>query len=141
MKELYLHSRLTWRDGFLLCRAAAYLVVFAAVLRLAGLRTCLRLSGSAGDSSRGLRECDPGFPDRAGLALDRARKLLGVGSCLSRSLALRRVLASAGIAAAVRIGTRRDGGNLAAHAWVELAGRPLGTDAGVPGYRSFPARL
>lgn len=46
--------------------------------------------------------------------------------CLPRSIALRRMLAGHGVAARVRIGVRREAGVLAAHAWVEVAGRAIG---------------
>lgn len=47
-------------------------------------------------------------------------------SCLPRSLALWRMLERRGIPARMRIGVRRAEGALAAHAWVEVGGRPVG---------------
>lgn len=46
-------------------------------------------------------------------------------SCLRRSLVLQGLLARRGIAAELRIGVRRDGERLQAHAWVEVAGVPI----------------
>ena len=45
--------------------------------------------------------------------------------CLPRSLVLQTLLAREGIPAELRIGVRRQGGGLEAHAWVEHDGRPL----------------
>ena len=67
--------------------------------------------------------------DRAS-AVDRlvtsaARGVPRVG-CLPRSLLTSTLLAREGIETVVRIGVRRDGGILKAHAWVEHLGLPLG---------------
>ncbi len=50
-------------------------------------------------------------------------------TCLPRALALQRMLAKRGILSALRIGVRKDlggGSGIAAHAWVEVAGRAVG---------------
>ncbi len=50
-------------------------------------------------------------------------------TCLPRSLALQRMLARRGIASELRIGVRKESngaGGIAAHAWVEVDGVPLG---------------
>src|ERR1043166_1115859 len=46
-------------------------------------------------------------------------------NCLSHSLTLWALLRREGVATEVRVGTRRRGGRLEAHAWVEWEGRPL----------------
>jgi hypothetical protein len=46
--------------------------------------------------------------------------------CLPQALCLRRLLGRHGIAAELKIGVARQDGELAAHAWVEREGRPLG---------------
>lgn len=51
--------------------------------------------------------------------------------CLSRALLLRRMLSARGIPALLRIGVRRDGGRLHAHAWVVCGGEALDPDAAV----------
>ena len=51
--------------------------------------------------------------------------------CLPRALALQRLLRRRGIPASLRIGVSRDGGRFAAHAWIEVAGTPLGEPAAV----------
>lgn len=47
-------------------------------------------------------------------------------TCLRRSLVLRELLARRGVAADLRFGVHRDREDLAAHAWLEVDGRPLG---------------
>lgn len=69
-------------------------------------------------------------PSRERRLVDRARwwerRLRRVGTCLSRSLALWRLLAAEGVPCALRIGTRRSAqGAFEAHAWVEHEGQPL----------------
>ena len=49
--------------------------------------------------------------------------------CLSRSVALARVLARRGVATSIRVGVRTIDGRLDAHAWVELDGRVINDDA------------
>ena len=50
--------------------------------------------------------------------------------CLVRSMALQRLLERDGIEGGrLVVGVRRRSGEFAAHAWVELQGRPLGEDA------------
>jgi hypothetical protein len=50
-------------------------------------------------------------------------------ACLVRALALHRLLLRDGITGArIRLGVRRDGSALAAHAWVEVGGAVLGDD-------------
>jgi hypothetical protein len=47
-------------------------------------------------------------------------------NCLERSLVLHRWLRREGLPSVLRIGVRTDDGKLIAHAWVEVAGTPLG---------------
>lgn len=51
--------------------------------------------------------------------------------CLPKALCLRWLLGRHGIAAELRIGVARQGGELSAHAWVERNGRPVGEAPGV----------
>ena len=63
-------------------------------------------------------------------AVDRAARAgLFRPACLVRALALHRLLLRDGIPGArIRLGVRRDGSGLAAHAWVEVNGAVLGDD-------------
>lgn len=143
MKDHWLRFyRLPRQEKNLLFRAAGYLAGYVLALRLLGLKRTLALSEGA-RCRRPESGIEPAaaFPDRAQAALARARKLLGIGTCLSGSLALRHLLASAGLDAAVRIGTRRRGQGLEAHAWVEYADRRGGAEPFTGGYKRFPARF
>jgi hypothetical protein len=51
--------------------------------------------------------------------------------CLPQALCLRRLLGRHGIAAELKIGVARTDGALAAHAWVERDGRPVGESLSV----------
>ncbi len=55
-----------------------------------------------------------------------ARHHLYSMSCLRRALVLLCLLRREGIAAELQIGVRKEHGGLAAHAWAEHAGRPIG---------------
>lgn len=59
-------------------------------------------------------------------------------SCLEQSLAILWLLRREGIAAELRIGVRKEAGQLLAHAWVECLGFPLNETADNVGrYRQF----
>lgn len=68
------------------------------------------------------------------IAADRLASLVRVAarcqpwkvSCLERSLVLQATLSGDGPRPELRIGVRRDGRALQAHAWVEIEGRPVG---------------
>jgi Transglutaminase-like superfamily len=60
------------------------------------------------------------------------------GNCLLQSLALWQMLRRRGIASELRIGARKIGDALEAHAWVELGGHALNdSEEVVQGFRSF----
>lgn len=79
-----------------------------------------------------LGRCDAGAArDIAHLVAVAARYGPVSGSCLSRALTLCRLLQRRGIAAELRIGVRRDAGDFAAHAWVEVCGEVVNDRADV----------
>jgi hypothetical protein len=65
-----------------------------------------------------------------------SRHGLLAGTCLSRSLTVMQLLSHRRIAARLRVGVNVDAGMLDAHAWVEVAGTPLGQ--GEIKYETFP---
>jgi hypothetical protein len=71
-------------------------------------------------------------------AVDRAARYQPGGArCLARAVTVRSLLVDEGIAAVVRFGVRRGSdGQLEAHAWVEVAGEPVG-EAGAAGLAAF----
>jgi len=99
------------------------------------LRELLRARGEREGSElqRALAERPPardgaadGDPLRVTRSVRRAGRLFpGGGNCLVQSLALDRMLRRRGHPAEVRIGVKREGGGLAAHAWVEYEGVAL----------------
>jgi len=64
--------------------------------------------------------------DEYAQAIRRASNGLGIGTCLSISLALRELLLRNGIESEFRIGVARIGDEFSAHAWLEYEGRPIG---------------
>jgi hypothetical protein len=63
-------------------------------------------------------------PDDAARAVTQAARLVSRTRCLAWSLALHGLLAQAGMASELRIGVAADGdAGVAAHAWLECAGR------------------
>jgi hypothetical protein len=83
--------------------------------------------------AEGLTPAD-GSALRLGRAVQRTLAVIPADTrCLSQSLVLLGLLARRRIAATLVIGVEDAGGAFGAHAWVEIAGRPLlppGTDAG-----------
>ena len=104
-----------------------------AALRLLSIDLRLRLRGFAAVSaSFERRPVRPGGHDEGAIDLwvrtvdVAARHHLYAMRCVPRALALRSLLAEAGIETELRIGVRKEGGELAAHAWIEHRGVPVG---------------
>lgn len=105
-----------------------------AALRLLAIDLRLRFRGFAAVSAsverRAAKSKGGGDEDSIGVwvrAVDvAARHHLYAMPCVPRALALRSLLAEQGIATELRIGVRKEGGELAAHAWIEHRGEPLG---------------
>ncbi len=97
-------------------------------LRFAPRRTVAEALAEAASPMR--RRAAAASSSQLALAVSRAaaHHLLPM-TCLPRSLALQRMLRSRGVAAELRIGVRKEpvaGGGIAAHAWIEVDGVPLG---------------
>jgi hypothetical protein len=112
-------------DRSLLLRAWAALLLVDLGLRTLGyarLRRCLERGWPPTRKPSSDPETVARTVDRA------ARHHLYPMRCLQRSLALEHLLRRSGHAAGIRFGVRRAGadGELSAHAWVEVDGRPLG---------------
>lgn len=70
----------------------------------------------------------------------RASRRVPRASCLTQALAGRLLLASHGRNASLRIGVRSGAlGNLLAHAWLEIGGRPVLGDIGLDRFVRLPA--
>jgi len=119
-------AALSGSDWRVLAGAWSLLLAAGLGLRLLPLRRVQRLLGAAGGRP-------PAAGDELG-AVSRLARLVGVAArnhllplhCLERALVLQVLLRRRGIATELRIGVRREGGALDAHAWLERAGVPLG---------------
>lgn len=119
------------REWRVLAEAWAFLLLVGVALRCLPLaqvqRLCARLAG--------LPRRRPAPGARLGRLVHlielAARNHLCRIRCLERALALQALLERRGVASELRIGVRREGARLAAHAWLEHAGVPLGEPAGV----------
>lgn len=113
-----------------LARAWAYLLVANLALRFLPVSRAGALLGRLGGRPR---------KRPTGVPADRLARLVAIAgrhhllpmTCLPRSLALQALLRRQGIEAELRIGVRREAGELRAHAWVEQAGAPVGEPADV----------
>ena len=123
--------RNNWRK-FLGLSPAERRLFLAAALLLPAVALALRLVGLRRSQAALARLAPRGRPAAPGRAADAARMVLAASrhapcraDCLRRSLVLWWLLRRAGLDAELRIGVRKQDGQLEAHAWVELGGRPL----------------
>ncbi len=113
-------------DRRLLARAFVWLAAIDIALRVAGFRRIVRRQQRAALSE------DSASPEALGRA-QRYAHWLEVASrrhvvrarCLHRSLVLHRWLCRDGLPHELRIGVRKEGGVLHAHAWVEIGGHAV----------------
>jgi Transglutaminase-like superfamily len=111
-------------------RAALFLPVISLSLKVRGFRaTQQSLQNLCVPSNTGKYLGEDANRERVKLAVRMvnaaARHGWGQPSCLEKSLALWWLLQQQGTAASVRIGARKAGGKLEAHAWVEREGVAL----------------
>jgi len=120
--------------------AAMMLVATRVGLRLLGFRAWRKFLGSFGDRLATERVCEASFGRALAIARMQSsaeRHLFFRPSCLEHSLVLHWMLRREGIAAAMRIGGRKQSGQFEAHAWIEVNGIPLGS-AGTDGAEFVP---
>lgn len=125
---------LTAGDRVRLLALAVLLPLVDLSLRGIGLRCTQRLLGLDDEGVDA-----PVAPDAAAdaqrlaqLAAIAGRRGLYANTCLRQALAVQWWLRRRGLPAQLRIGARRNGGTLDAHAWVELAGMPLAQGPDLP---------
>ena len=92
-----------------------------------GFKRCY--SGTKRVASAMPDEIDKQRLHEAAEAVRRVSNVLGIGTCLSRSLALRNLLEKKGIRTDLRIGVDKDERRFTAHAWLEFDGTPIGDEA------------
>jgi len=108
----------------LVLQALPTLIHFVVVLKLFGFKRCYeRVLPDIKDNP--VATPDNQLQD-ATTAIRRASNGLGIGTCLSRSLALRQLLHNQGVRTQFRIGVDKNGGVFKAHAWLEYNGTPIG---------------
>lgn len=115
--------RTTWHERAAVAQALVYVAAVDLALRMRGFRWLSpRLRSADGNQ-------DAGALKRArtmARAIDRASQLYPAhAECLHRAAALQLWLRRSGVPSNFRIGVRKDGDDLRAHAWVEVAGAPL----------------
>lgn len=66
-----------------------------------------------------------------------ARRHLYPMTCLRRSLVLQWLLGRAGISVELKLGVRREGAGIAAHAWIEYLGEAIGEPDEIADYARF----
>jgi hypothetical protein len=119
--------RLTRADKRLAVGAAFAVAAMSLGVRTLGLKRVLRAAAGAERKA-------PRGADYTGVvhAVERAGRYVPGGSCLTQSLALTWLLRKHGVRAETRIGVKSDHGFLA-HAWVEVDGVPITSEAGYGG--------
>lgn len=132
--------RLSARERRLAVEALLLLLTARGVLRTlpAGVSgPALRRAASAPVASGAL--ADPRIADEVAFAIERAARRLDAATCLERALVGWLMLRRRGIGAEVRFGARRASAGLAAHAWLEVAGRTVLGLEDEPGHVRFPS--
>lgn len=122
-------TELSWRDRWLLARAAAWFCVHRLAMRLVGFKpwhACLRQSAAGLKMDQEVSVCEASRVVWSVQAV--RRRLFPRATCLDESMVLERLLCRQGIAARLCIGVRKQTSRLAAHAWVEVHGQVVNDD-------------
>lgn len=138
LKRFTRFRRLRNDEKTALLKAVPALAASALALRVLGLKRTLKLLDWV---PRGHDQHDTSCQTLTSetQAVDRAARALGVGTCLSKSLALYLRLRRRGIDTRLRIGVSKGGEIFSAHAWLERDGVPIRGDHSHAGaYQAFP---
>lgn len=124
LKKFDRFFKLSGRDRILLVESVVLLSATVCALKTLGF------SRTVGISTRqrrpGLRAGDgASIIAPAQAAINRAGRITGMGTCLSKSLALSLLLSRRGVVTDLRIGVDKHSEGMAAHAWLEHAGKPV----------------
>lgn len=125
--ELQALRALSGEERRSLARAWVYLLLADLALQVLPVRRVGALLRLFGGRTRKEASAD-GLAHLVGIA---GRHHFHPMTCLPRSLALQALLRRHGIESDLRIGVRREAGELRAHAWVEHDGGPVGEPADV----------
>ena len=126
---------LSWPDVGSLLRAWLLLLAVDLGLWLLPFRRVQELVAQ-GHKDAGTPEGGSAWP-----AIERLQRLVGMAGrnhlysmrCLQRSLVLQWLLGRRGIVGELRIGVQKEGGGIAAHAWLEYEGQPIGEIESIEG--------
>jgi hypothetical protein len=117
--------RAPWSERRTVAVSCVLIAIVAASLRSLGVRRTLVWTNRVRPSRRGTAD-ERALVSGVVTAVRRAERYGPVaGTCLSRSLALRYLLARAGVATDLRFGGHRRDGRFEGHAWLEHDGVPL----------------
>jgi len=106
--------------------SAVLMTLAAAGLRLFGLRRVYRWVSRHGPRRKSAQSApDAAFARLAETGVRRAARPLPYATCLPQSLTLWWLLERRGVQCDLRLGVRKEGGDLMAHAWVEVEGVAL----------------
>jgi hypothetical protein len=140
-RRLGAFRRLSAAERRVVAEAVTTFLCVAIAIRL----TSVRRVRAAGERMRAGNSFLPALaePARAArlaeLVAATARALPVRPACLTRSLALQRILGRRGIASTLRLGVRKVGTKLEAHAWLERAGSALAEPASQRTFAAFEA--
>jgi hypothetical protein len=136
IEQLRKARTMSWQDWGLLLEAARVALVIEIALRVLPFDTLLARLEAVGTS-----HVLPASRVACAHAVRRAYRLLPLQcTCLKESLVLFRLLRRRGAKVQFRLGVRKEGTLLAAHAWVDGEGAAVG-DRGQKAYLSFPVPL
>lgn len=124
MRRLSRFRKLNAHERRLLIQGVPLLVRSILFLKLFGFKRACAKSNNLKPVSRGAVPTER--LDEYAQAIRRASNGLGIGACLSISLALREFLLQNGIESEFCIGVEKIGDEFSAHAWLEYEGRPIG---------------
>jgi len=114
-------------DWLLFFRAWFWLLVFDLGLRTRPFPKLQAYASQVSDPPALSPEETESMLNKPRVAVDHARyNHLYPMTCLRRSLALQKMLARQGIPVELKIGVRKDDGQLSGHAWLEYQGKTIG---------------
>jgi Transglutaminase-like superfamily len=118
--------RTSWSERGAFAAGAVLIPLVSLSLRTIGVRRTLAWSALGRGTPAAAADEEEAIVRTTVLALRRARAHgLWSGTCLSRSIALRWLLARRGVATELRFGAQREAGRFEAHAWLEREGVPI----------------
>ena len=127
LRKLRSASRLSLADWFLFIQAWVWLLLFDLGLRTRPFPDLQAIAARLASRPKPSPEQTKNLLHMLRIAVDRGRyNHLYPMTCLRRALTLQRLLAERGVSTELKIGARKDNGQLKAHAWLEYQGQIIG---------------